>query len=103
MAILEITTLISPELFVELNSMVSHSETPDPRQEILEYLKAHPFAADTVDGILQWWLPLQRYETAKEVIQTALEDLIKQGVVDYIDMGNGRRVFRLAAGHGEVK
>ncbi|SEL12656.1 hypothetical protein [Nitrosovibrio tenuis] len=62
----------------------------------MKYLRAHPAAADTVDGIIQWWLPIQRYETAKDVIQKALDDLIKQGTVDYVDTGNGRRIFRLA-------
>lgn len=69
----------------------------DPRQEIVEYLHVHPYAADTVDGIIQWWLSRQRYETAKAVIQRALEDLVDQGIVDYVDTGNNTRVFRLSA------
>lgn len=69
----------------------------DPRQEIVEYLHIHPCAADTVDGIIQWWLSRQRYETAKTVIQRALEDLVEQGIVDYVDTGNNTRIFRLSA------
>lgn len=69
----------------------------DPRQEIVEYLHVHPHAADTVDGIIQWWLLRQRYETAREVIQHALEELVDQGIIDYVDTGNNTRVFRLSA------
>jgi hypothetical protein len=76
--------------------MVSDTTPPDPRQEIIEYLRAHPSAADTVDGIIQWWLPLQRYETAKDAIQKALNDLVEQGIVDCIDTGNDKKVFLLA-------
>lgn len=76
--------------------MVSDTTPPDPRQEIIEYLRAHPSAGDTVDGIIQWWLPLQRYETAKDAIQKALNDLVEQGIVHCIDTGNDKKVFLLA-------
>lgn len=68
----------------------------DPRREIIEYLRAHPSAADTVDGIIQWWLPLQRFETARNVIQQALDDLVERGIIDYVDAGGDKRIFRLA-------
>lgn len=73
--------------------MVSETTPPDPREEIVEYLRAHPSAADTVDGIIQWWLSRQRYETAKDVIQKALDDLVEQGIVDYIDTGDHKKIF----------
>ena len=67
----------------------------DPRIEIVEYLRAHPSAADTVDGIMHWWLPLQRYETAREVIQKALDDLFEEGLIEYVVTSDNRKVFRL--------
>jgi len=75
--------------------MSSDNTVPDPRLEVLEYLNAHPCAADTLDGIVQWWLPIQRYQTAKDIIQKALDDLVQQGLVDYVETGDGRRIFRL--------
>jgi hypothetical protein len=75
----------------------------DLRLEILEYLHTHPFAADTLDGIHQWWLPVQHYEIPKDIIQKALDDLINQGLVDYVDIGDGRRIFRLAERRDETE
>jgi len=76
--------------------MSSDSKPPDPRLEVLAYLHTHPSAADTLDGIIQWWLPIQRYETARGIIEKALDDLVEQGIVDYVETGDGRRIFRLA-------
>ncbi|KIO49065.1 hypothetical protein [Nitrosospira sp. NpAV] len=73
--------------------MVSDNTPPDPRQEIIEYLRAHPSAADTMDGIIQWWLIRQRYETARDIIQKALDDLVDQGILDYIETGNDKKIF----------
>ena len=50
-------------------------------QDIQRYLQAHPHAADSVDGILRWWLPRQRYEESAIKIQQALELLAQRGAV----------------------
>jgi hypothetical protein len=72
---------------------VANSAVPDPREEIVEYLREHPSAADTVDGVLLWWLAHQRYVTAKEAIQNALDDLVRQGIIDYLDIGDDKRIY----------
>ena len=46
---------------------------------VLAYLHQHPEAADTLDGIVLWWLPRQRYETARERIGRVLDDLVARG------------------------
>lgn len=70
----------------------------DPRREIIEYLRAHPGAADTVDGIFDWWLPSQRYENPKIEIQQALHELVEQGLIEEVTLGNGNRIYRLSGG-----
>lgn len=77
-----------------------HQKPIDPRWEILEYLRAHPGAADSLDGIVIWWLSRQRYETASEAIQEALNDLEAQGVIEAVTLGDGRRLYRLSAQSG---
>jgi hypothetical protein len=72
------------------------NDTVDPRAEIVAYLRAHPSAADSLEGIIDWWLPQQRYETAKAVIQQALNDLAQQGIVEEVTLGLGVRLYRLA-------
>ena len=72
------------------------SDGVDPRAEIVAYLRAHPSAADSLEGIIDWWLPQQRYETAKAVIQRALNDLAQQGIVEEVTLGPGVRLYRLA-------
>jgi DNA-binding transcriptional ArsR family regulator len=68
---------------------------PDPRQEIVEYFRLHPAAADSLEGIVDWWLPLQRYETARAAIQQALDDLVREGIVDEVVRGK-TRFYRLS-------
>ena len=55
-------------------------------KEIEYYLANHPHAADSVEGIVKWWLPQQRYVDAHDKIVKALEYLIAQGVVKKIDI-----------------
>ena len=50
-------------------------------QDIERYLQAHPHAADSVDGVLGWWLPRQRYEESAIKVQQALELLAQRGAV----------------------
>lgn len=75
--------------------MASENTPPDPRHEIIEYLRAHPAAADTVDGIILYWLSRQRYETAQDTIERALDDLVKQGAIECVATGE-KKVFRFA-------
>ena len=78
-----------------LETLAPENVLPDPRKQIMEYLRAHPSAADTIDGIIQWWLPLQGGEMKREDIERALEDLVKQGQVEYVSTGD-KKIFRLA-------
>lgn len=55
-------------------------------KEIEYYLANHPHAADSIEGIVKWWLPQQRYVDAHDKIAKALEYLIAQGVVKKIDI-----------------
>ena len=77
-----------------LETLAPENVLPDPRKQIMEYLRAHPSAADTIDGIIQWWLPLA-HEMEREDIESALDDLVKQGLVEYVSTGD-KKIFRLA-------
>ena len=53
----------------------------EQRAAILLYLAACPHAADTVEGVVNWWLPRQRYEDTREAIEKILEELAAEGLV----------------------
>lgn len=55
-------------------------------KEIESYLARHPHAADSIEGIVKWWLPQQRYIDAYEKIVTALDYLVTQGVVKKVEI-----------------
>ncbi|HEY9132664.1 MAG TPA: hypothetical protein VIM98_12975 [Dyella sp.] len=46
---------------------------------VLAYLAQHPDAADTLDGIVNWWLPQQRYEIERRRIEKVLVSLVERG------------------------
>jgi hypothetical protein len=48
-------------------------------RQILQYLKAHPDAKDTVGGILKWWLPGHPIEWKEEEVQEILDDFVSKG------------------------
>lgn len=75
----------------------------DPRRDILAYLRAHPSAADTADGIADWWLPRPLIEAGNAAaIQLALDDLVSRGIVDEIASDIGTTLYRLhRPGHGD--
>src|SRR5215510_11413824 len=66
----------------------------DPREDILAYLQANPDAADSIEGIIDWWLPM-RFHTARADIERALRGLVSKGVIEEVDCGAGRLLYRL--------
>ena len=48
---------------------------------VLAYLRERPDAADTLAGIVEWWLPQQRYETERSRIRAALDELVASGAL----------------------
>src|SRR5262245_8306078 len=49
--------------------------------EIRRYLDAHPDAADTVDGVLQWWLSRASASASHETVEHALDVLVAAGEI----------------------
>jgi hypothetical protein len=63
--------------------------------EIIDYLGKHPRAADTLDGIVSWWLPRQRFETAYELVNKALEHLVQSGMLVTIQGQASKTIYKL--------
>jgi len=63
---------------------------------VLGYLRRHPDAADTLEGIVRWWLPQQRYETEKARIEQVLEALVADGALRCERLPGGASLYTLS-------
>lgn len=70
------------------------TETESVAKEILAYLNKRPSACDTLDGILQWWLPRIRLEEATETVEQALVLLERRQLVDRVATTPGPVMYR---------
>lgn len=57
------------------------------------YLKAHPNAADSVEGIMQWWLPQQQNPVDINDLQQALDYLVETRAVSRTALLDGRMLY----------
>lgn len=75
--------------------MAKRSAPPpaDVAAELLDYLRERPNAADTLDGIMNWWLPRQRYETEQRKVEQALEQLVALGLVAKNRLSDGTILY----------
>lgn len=64
-------------------------------QVVLEYLQAHPQAADTAEGVSAWWLGTSRRGVRVASVVEALEALVARGTVTYETTPAGETVYRL--------
>jgi hypothetical protein len=62
--------------------------------EVLGYLREHPRATDTLEGIAGWWIPRHQVRVGVERVSRALDTLVRRGQVEWVDEG-GRRLYRL--------
>ncbi|TQV71494.1 hypothetical protein FLL45_20285 [Aliikangiella marina] len=51
------------------------------KRDILSYFKSNPNAADSVEGITNFWLARTRVNYTQESVREALEQLINEGEV----------------------
>jgi hypothetical protein len=63
-------------------------------QEILAYLDIHPDAADSIEGVVQWWIVQQRYLRGLHTVGRALDRLVAEGEVERVQGPDGRPLYR---------
>ena len=71
--------------------------------EIIQYLDAHPNAADTAKGIVQWWLQRQRYEDLLQDVQNALDYLEERGSIKKVEVAEGGVIYSSAQSSKEER
>lgn len=58
------------------------------------YLCTHRQAADTLEGIKDWWLPREGLPGARpDVLLRALENLVNRGELGRVESANGRILY----------
>lgn len=62
-------------------------------QQIERYLAAHPQAADSLGGIVRWWLARQHYEDAAHKVMRAAEFLVQAGKVQKQTTADGTTIY----------
>lgn len=68
-------------------------------EAILEYLKEHPRASDTLEGIAEWWIMRQQVRVEITTLQKVLRQLLKNDLLEKI--GKGREaIYQLKAKEG---
>lgn len=60
---------------------------------ILRYLAAHPQAADSLEGICDWWIPMQRLHEARHKVRSALDALVRNGQLVAQQGADGRTLY----------
>ncbi|MCU1264350.1 MAG: hypothetical protein JWM21_668 [Acidobacteria bacterium] len=50
-------------------------------QGILDYLREHPEAQDTLAGIAEWWFPEQEVRNSTATVKEALDELVAAGLI----------------------
>ncbi len=74
---------------------LSAVQSAEIEQSIVDYLHRHPEAADTLDGIVNWWLPLQRYVNTKKRIEQVLAKLTADGILSSDTLPDGAVLYTL--------
>jgi hypothetical protein len=74
-------------------SEFNDSDVQQIADQIECYLKDHPNAADTIEGIAIWWLPGQGIEVSSLIVQQALNYLGLKSVVKCNANLNGNKVY----------
>ena len=77
-----------------MNEKNSEDEIVIIAEEIRGYLEKHPNSIDTLDGVANWWLLRQRYESAVEKVKIALEYLINIGVLEKVERYGNKTLYK---------
>ena len=67
------------------------------------YLKAHPNAADSVEGIMQWWLPQQHKPVDVGELQSVLDHMVGRGMLSRTALLDGRMLYASRARNARLK
>jgi Fe2+ or Zn2+ uptake regulation protein len=62
---------------------------------ILDYLRKHRNAGDTLEGITKWWLELEKIEISVDEVASVLKRLTEKGLVKKQEMKGGSPLYKV--------
>jgi predicted ArsR family transcriptional regulator len=62
-------------------------------EQILRYLREHPRACDTLEGVVRWWVMAQQINESVEAVRQALKELEAEGAVREEQSADGRTLY----------
>lgn len=62
---------------------------------ILNYLRKHPDAGDTLEGITMWWLKKERIDATVDEVADVLREMVTKGVVTCHQTKTGQTFYRI--------
>ena len=68
---------------------------PSPAIEILRYLREHPEAKDTLEGIMVWWLPERAMKYGPPQVRASLALLVAYGYLKKRTLADGHVLYSL--------
>jgi len=71
------------------------SKLPKLAAQILRYLREHPGAQDTLEGIMVWWVSERAIKRWLPQVRKSLAALVASGCVEKHTAANGRVFYRL--------
>lgn len=74
----------------------AEARTQRAMQAIVAYLARCPMAADTEQGIAQWWLPGMGVDVPQVDVRAALDRLVCLGTLATTVLPDGRVIYRAA-------
>ncbi len=66
--------------------------------EIVDYVRVHDNAADTLDGITDWWITRQRIHEQRRRVEQALAHLCSEGLLAKKVLPDGSVLYRATKG-----
>lgn len=60
---------------------------------ILSYLQKNPDARDTLEGIVKWWLEVERIESSVDEVADALESLVQREIIRIEETKSGTTFY----------
>ncbi len=64
-------------------------------QAILDYLRKHPDAQDTLGGIAEWWLPQDDINNRTVTVKEALDELAAEGLISEHEGKDAQTSYRI--------